>query len=706
MAGWYFDVTGRLFRLLATLLLLILPACAGQGKADGLVNGDFSDVQDDHPWGWAISDAAAQKGTVTIVDGVLVLTPNARNTPSDSPLGLGQAFDATALRGQRLSLSAWLSSEAGAVAVVGVAALAADGQVERFLGLRAGAGDAPEQTTTDGEPLSDEVETIIVFASVEGTSGTARIDNLTLEGVAARCPGDQGDTVSTFRVEANGAAHRIDGAIFGTNVEWIREGNGLWNTAQDRLDPGIVAMSEAAGIRMIRFPGGVWSDTYDWRDGIGEHAARPTTRHIADQEESSRHDIGTPEIVAFASRIGAELMITVNAGHGTPEQAAAWAAHIRDIYGPSIAPVWEIGNELYMEDDMSGGSMSPESYAEKLRAFAVAIRAELPAARIAGIGLVNYGPYRFNAHGDWNKVVLSRAGDVIDVFAVHNAYAPLVVESSTRRWAEVYRAMMAAPVSIAQNLLDTAALIDDSVSPDGRGRIAIAVTEWGPSFSYDPKNPYFDHVKTLGSAVFVSRMLNVFIRDPRVTSAQFFKLSDWLNMGWIGPVKGGGWRETPALLAFGLYRDAPGATLLPLERDEGPTFSSSQLGFQAAVETAPLVDAIAFRDRVGKVTLIASNADLTETREARFAFTGGADAYDIAVRNLLGPSAVSHRATDHIDVPGVPFAPAGRFAEGEWFANSRADSVAITPGSAEWEAGTLSLSLPPSSVVAITLVAK
>ena len=303
-------------------------------------------------------------------------------------------------------------------------------------------------------------------------------------------------------------------------------------------------------------------------------------------------------------------------------------------------------------------------------------------------------------------MVLERAGDVIDVFAVHNAYAPLVVESSSRRWTEVYRAMMAAPVSIARNLSDTAALIDASLPQAKRGRIDIAITEWGPSFSYDPENPYFDHVKTLGSAVFVARTLNVFLRDPRVSSAQFFKLSDWLNMGWIGPVNGGGWRETPALLAFGFYRDAPGATLLPLEREKGATFSSSQLGFQAAVEAAPLVDAIAFRDPGGRITLIASNADLTDRREARFAVTGGAAAYDITVRQLSGPAAVAHRGTDHIDVPSVPFASAGRFGDSDWFASSRADSVTVGTGSAKWQAGTLTVSLPPAGVVTVTLVAR
>jgi alpha-N-arabinofuranosidase len=692
----------RFFYLLALLVMLAMPGCA-QEQSGGLANGDFAQVRNGRPVGWSISEAAAAKGSIEVEGGVLILAPNALNTPSDAPLGVGQAIDATAFRGQRLQVSARLSGEGNAVAVVGVAAIDTSGEVDRFLVLRAGPGDETEQLQTDGEPLTESASTIIVFASVEGTSGAARIEHVALEGLAVSGLGGKAGEVTSFRVDADGDGPTIPAALFGTNVEWIREGNGLWNTARGQLDADIIAMSKRAGIRVVRFPGGVWSDTYDWRDGVGPQDSRPTTRHIPDQAETSRHYIGTPEVVAFAESIGAELLITVNAGHGSPEDAAAWAAHIRDVHGAGVAPVWEIGNELYMENDLSGGSTTPEAYAEKVRAFAAAIRAELPDAKIAAIGLLNYGPYRFNAHANWNEVVLERTGDVIDIFAIHNAYAPLVIESSPRRWAEVYRAMLAAPVSIARNLADTAALIDARAPEAMRGRIPIAVTEWGPWFSADPANPYFDHTKTLGSAVFVARALNVFIRDPRVESAQFFKLSDWINIGWIGPARGGGWRETPALLALGLYRDAPNATLLSLVRESGPNFSSSQLGFQPSVDDAPLVDAVAFRSDDGRVTLIASNADLTYPQSVRIAIAGAVMNHDVAVSTLSGPVAVAHRDTVHIDVPGVPFAPPATFAEGGWFAGSSAETVTIVPGSAEWRDGELMFDVPPASLVAITL---
>src|SRR6202044_2265426 len=60
----------------------------------------------------------------------------------------------------------------------------------------------------------------------------------------------------------------------------------------------------------------------------------------------------------------------------------------------------------------------------------------------------------------------------------------------------------------------------------------IAVTEWGALFSADPR--WIDHVNTIGSAVYLARMMQVFLLQPRVTLADYFKFSDRNFMGWIG----------------------------------------------------------------------------------------------------------------------------------------------------------------------------
>jgi alpha-L-arabinofuranosidase len=64
--------------------------------------------------------------------------------------------------------------------------------------------------------------------------------------------------------------------------------------------------------------------------------------------------VGTDEIAEFAERIGARLVLTVNAGHATAEEAGDGAAYVRDRHGAGWVSLWEIGNELYMEGDLTG----------------------------------------------------------------------------------------------------------------------------------------------------------------------------------------------------------------------------------------------------------------------------------------------------------------------------------------------------------------
>src|SRR4029450_7003646 len=81
---------------------------------------------------------------------------------------------------------------------------------------------------------------------------------------------------ASVRIDATRVVRPIPRALFGTNIEVIRDANGLWDAANQRLDPEIVQLSRDLKLGPIRFPGGVWADTYDWRDGVGPRAQRPS----------------------------------------------------------------------------------------------------------------------------------------------------------------------------------------------------------------------------------------------------------------------------------------------------------------------------------------------------------------------------------------------------------------------------------------------
>ncbi len=74
---------------------------------------------------------------------------------------------------------------------------------------------------------------------------------------------------------------------------------------------------------ILRWPGGNFASTYHFKDGIGPAENRPTLPNYAwGQVENNL--FGTDEFILFCRAVGCEPMICINAGSGTPEEAAHW----------------------------------------------------------------------------------------------------------------------------------------------------------------------------------------------------------------------------------------------------------------------------------------------------------------------------------------------------------------------------------------------
>lgn len=173
---------------------------------------------------------------------------------------------------------------------------------------------------------------------------------------------------------------------------------------------------KAAGVRMLRYPGGSYGDIYHWKDNTapGGYVA-PNT------------DFDT--FMGSVKRIGAQPMIIANYGTGTPAEAADWVryANVTKGYG---ARYWTIGNENYGNGHYGANweadnhaDKSPAAYASGVVAFSDAMKAVDPTVKIGAVltmpanwpdGLTGGGDA-----GTWNKVVLSTAGSKIDFVDVH-----------------------------------------------------------------------------------------------------------------------------------------------------------------------------------------------------------------------------------------------------------------------------------------------
>src|SRR6516162_2265089 len=58
---------------------------------------------------------------------------------------------------------------------------------------------------------------------------------------------------------------------------------------------------------VVRFPGGCFADSYDWRDGIGPRDKRPRTNNFWGGSDTNH--FGTNEFVEFCKLVGAEAYL-------------------------------------------------------------------------------------------------------------------------------------------------------------------------------------------------------------------------------------------------------------------------------------------------------------------------------------------------------------------------------------------------------------
>ncbi|SCG75604.1 cellulose binding domain-containing protein [Micromonospora coxensis] len=172
----------------------------------------------------------------------------------------------------------------------------------------------------------------------------------------------------------------------------------------------------AAGVRMVRYPGGSYADIYHWKDHTapGGYVA-PNT------------DFDT--FMAAARRVGAQPMIIANYGTGTPAEAADWVryANVTKGYG---AKYWTIGNENYGNGHYGSGWEADEHpdksatyYANLVVDYADAMKAVDPTIKVGAVltmpGNWPDGITAGTDPGPWNQAVLSVAGPKIDFVDVH-----------------------------------------------------------------------------------------------------------------------------------------------------------------------------------------------------------------------------------------------------------------------------------------------
>ncbi|HEX4831813.1 MAG TPA: cellulose binding domain-containing protein [Trebonia sp.] len=201
----------------------------------------------------------------------------------------------------------------------------------------------------------------------------------------------------------------------------------------DMNDAAIPPLLKAAGINALRYPGGSYSDIYNWQT-----EAAAAGGYVAP-------DTSFADFMTTANAASARPVITVNYGTGTPSLAAAWA---QAAAGDSVG-YWEVGNEVYgngtygtnweadahCDTSLNGPAVTigsepsqtygcgPAQYAAGVAQFESAIHAVSPNAKVCAVlttpGFWPDGVTNSQYPQAWNQTVLSALGSATQCVIVH-----------------------------------------------------------------------------------------------------------------------------------------------------------------------------------------------------------------------------------------------------------------------------------------------
>jgi len=382
--------------------------------------------------------------------------------------------------------------------------------------------------------------------------------------------------------------------------------------------------------------------------------------------------------------------LTVNAGDGTPEEAAAWIRYCNapatDIFGhlraanghpaPYDVKLWELGNELY--GNWQIGHAGPEENAKRFVRFRDAVLAADPDLKLIATGEADeFLQAGLDKSAAWNDALLRAAtadgGKPPDYLSIH-PLVPLPGDLSGRSYAEQYESAMAHTIFLDRKLIPSVwEHICKYVGPKPRTRIAI--TEWGlivggPRWQ---KGPNHD---TLAGAVYNGLCLNAMLRQSdRVTLAN---MTAFMHGGGIKKPNGIVIVD-PQYYTQQLYA-AAGMDTPVMTQTTGPGEDVPERGFLPAVRDVPDVDVFSALDKTRKRLIVcAVNRRLTGSRAVRIQAEGFTAASAEATL-LTGPEATAQNsisAPDAVKPHSMPIASSRAGTHQIWSAEIPPHSVAV-----------------------------
>ena len=460
------------------------------------------------------------------------------------------------------------------------------------------------------------------------------------------------DKLGTIAPEIYGHFTEQIGGMFYDGL-WVGKDSPIPNIRGFRKD--LVEKLKAIRPPVLRWPGGCFAESYDWRDGIGEN--RPTRLSwwtgLDNRYESNA--VGTHEFCDLCEIVGAKPYFAANLTSTTPQHIRDWMEYClaprgsttlaleREKNGhpePFNIPYWGVGNENWG----AGGNMRPEYYADECRRFGTIMHNVDKKAHLFACGT--------DAKGfDWALGVipsLRKATHYIDGFAMHYyCRSPGgSVDYTDEEWDQQMVSANEMEMIIKRNWNIISAYDTDK-------HIKLVIDEWGcwHDKQQSPSNGYnlFEQYSTMRDAMVAALTLNIFNNHcEKIRMANVAQLNNNLHSLFLSG--GENCIATPNYYVFDMYKEHQGAEAIRTVTTNNEEFSSS-VSVSASIKDGFMLITMGNLSckEAAEVSLESVGVKLAETCEAILL---AAD--DIRDHNTFdNPNAVTSRAVD-ID-PTKPF---------------------------------------------------
>ncbi len=396
---------------------------------------------------------------------------------------------------------------------------------------------------------------------------------ITLFTVSAACA--QQEQRAVVRVNAAHSLEILPKRLFGSNLQWERNGDGLLVRAGETAEFDAKAMEALAPVRpsVLRFPGGTLADQFDWRAATGPAEGRGQCPGFDRKPQTIGMGIG--EWIQLCRKWNADPLYTVNFNQPASEAAAL----VQYCNGPAGTPEgalraqhgfpepfrvrdWEIGNELYSA--VEPGHCPAGKYVPKYLEIRRAMKAVDPGIRTgADFDLAfQQAPWvgrRYPYLLTWNNALAQGLGGELDFVSAH-FYAPYDFNENPVRRAAM---LAAAPTAFVHSLENLHRLFGRPVE--------VWVTEY--NLFYD--KPRFEYTAGIEGALLCAGLMIEMARSG-VSAACHWSL---LNNSFFGLAETGAGpaRLRPAGRVMGLLRGLGGARIVRISV-EAPTTDCPILG--------------------------------------------------------------------------------------------------------------------------------